>query len=87
MLGQLIDPSTLLRKFYPWQCLSFVKRGGETTDLAVLDENDLMALIHVVYAHINDFTADAASQRELKQIVSTFNKMKFKMKIGYSCWK
>ena len=45
----------------------------------VKDENDMMALIHVLGRQVYNQTDSA--------FLSVYHKLKFKMKLGYECWK
>ena len=63
---------------HAWQCISFMRRYS-TLDLRVKNENDMMALIHVLGRHVYKQTDSA--------FMGVYHKLRFKMKLGYECWK
>ena len=63
---------------HAWQCISFI-REFSTLDFVVPNENDMMALIHVMARIIYNFADNS--------FLGIYRRLKFKMKIGYECWK
>ena len=61
--------------------MSLIRKDWSTLDFVVKEQNTtaLMAFLHVLYASIHKLTTDCG------RFMSTFQRMKFKMKLGYSC--
>ena len=65
-------------EFHTWECIS-LRRAFSTLDLVVKDDGDLMALLH--YAGRTIF------KQSDNEVLAIFRKLKFKMKLGYECWR
>ena len=67
-------------EIYPWRSISLIRKNQSTLDLVLEEQSTpIMAFIHVLYASIHKLMTDNG------MFLSTFIKMKFKMKLGYSC--
>ena len=64
--------------FYPWECVSFVRKNGFTLDLKISSASDMLALIHIVHRHIFKFTDS--------NFLYIYKVLKFKMKLAYESW-
>ena len=65
---------------YPWQSISLIRKDSSTLDIVLEEQSTpIMAFIHVLYAKIHKLMTDNG------KFLTTFIKMKFKMKLGYSC--
>lgn len=67
-----------MQEFHAWECISLIRRYS-SLDFIVKDEGHLAALFHCLWRHIygqvdSDF-------------MSVFSKLKFKMKLGFECWR
>lgn len=65
-------------EFYSWECVSLT-RPNSTLDLVIKDQGHMMAFLNVLGRRLYRQTDDAFLQ--------VFKKLRFKMKLGYECWR
>ena len=65
-------------EFYPWECISLMRRYS-SLDFVIQDEDNLAAFFNYVWYTIY--------QQDDSKFMTVFRLLKFKMKIGYECWK
>ena len=78
----------LAQSVYPWECISLIRKNLTTLDFVIKDSTPLMALIHIAYAHIHsEIDRKHKIRLESRDFMPVFQRLKFKIKISYSCWK
>ena len=65
-------------EFHAWQCFSLLRRYS-TLDFQIKDELHAIAFFHVAWR--------AVYKVEDSEFMSVYRRLKFKMKLGYNCWK
>lgn len=65
-------------EFHSWECVSLLLRD-HTIDFVVKDEGQCMALLN--------FAGRVAYHQTDSDFLTVFRKLKFKMKLGYECWR
>ena len=70
--------------FYSWECISLIRSNGTTLDLVIPDQSHLMALIHFTHMHVDK--PEEKLGEKMKNFLSVYKKLKFKMKLSYESW-
>ena len=65
-----------------------IRKNFTTLDLVIKDPTLLLALIHVAFAHIHSEIDEKHNIRlDSGDFMPLFQRLKFKIKVSYSCWR
>ena len=73
-----VENESEVQEFHAWECISLLQRYS-TLDFQIQNEENMTAFFHVVWRIVYKLKDS--------DFMDIFRKLKFKMKLGYECWR